>query len=116
MTDDERYPLQLVTGTVAYDSGNLFALTAQMHNMAFGPTVKLNPDDAAELGIADSDAVVVASPYGALNASAALSDRVQRGTAWMPESLPQTPVGALLNGKNTAAVRVVASRQRRLNH
>ncbi len=109
LTDDSNYPLQLVTGTVAYDGGTLFSLTEEMHGMSFGPTVKMNPDDADSLGITDRSAVVVTSSHGTVNAVVELNRQVQSGTAWMPESLPQAPVGALLNGKNSAAVRVVAN-------
>ena len=45
--DNDEYPLSLVTGTVLYDGGTLFSLTEEMHGMAHGATVTLNPADAA---------------------------------------------------------------------
>ena len=89
-----------------YDGGNLFALTTQMHDMAFGATVHLNPDDAASLGVADGDAVTVRSAYGALKLAVKLDATVKPGTAWIPESLPGAPVGALLNGSAVTTVTI----------
>ena len=104
--DDAEYPLSLVTGTVLYDGGTLFGLTDQMHGMAHGPTVTLNPADAAESGLEAGSAVTVRSEQGELDLTVAVDAQVQAGCAWIPESLPGAPVGALLNGSFTQRVKV----------
>ena len=48
-----------------------------------GRTVELNPDDAAALGLASGDRVVVASETGAVEAIARLSPALRRGVASM---------------------------------
>ena len=103
---DAEYPLSLVTGTVLYDGGTLFSLTDQMHGMAHGPTVTLNPADAAESGLEAGSAVTVRSEQGNLDLTVAVDAQVQAGCAWIPESLPGAPVGALLNGSFTQRVKV----------
>ncbi len=100
------YPLSLVTGTVLYDGGTLFGLTEQMHGMAHSATVTLNPDDAATFGVEAGSPVTVQSDQGQLEVTAAVDAQVQQGTAWIPESLPGAPVGALLNGSYTQRVKV----------
>ena len=100
------YPLSLVTGTVLYDGGTLFGLTEQMHGMAHSATVTLNPADAATFGVEAGSPVTVQSDQGQLEVTAAVDAQVQIGTAWIPESLPGAPVGALLNGSYTQRVRV----------
>lgn len=100
------FPLNLVTGTVLYDGGTLFSLTDQMHGMAHGATVTLNPVDAAEFGLDPGSAVTVQSEQGHLNLTVGIDVQVQTGTAWIPESLPGAPVGALLNGSHTQRIKV----------
>jgi predicted molibdopterin-dependent oxidoreductase YjgC len=102
--------LALVTGTVLYDGGTLFRLTEQMHAMAFGPAALIHPDDAARLGIAEGDAIVIRSEQGELALDAKFHRTVQPGTVWVPESLAGAPVGALLAGNAAAAVTVAAQR------
>ncbi len=103
---DGDYPLSLVTGTVLYDGGTLFSLTDQMHGMAHGPTVTLNPADAAESGLEPGSVVTVRSEQGELDLTLAIDVQVQTGCAWIPESLPGAPVGALINGSFTQRVKV----------
>ena len=100
------YPLSLVTGTVLYDGGTLFGLTEQMQGMAHGATVSLNPTDAAAIGVEAGTAVSVQSELGSLELTVAVDAQVQAGTAWIPESLPGAPVGALLNGSFTQRVKL----------
>ena len=102
------YPLSLVTGTVLYDGGTLFRLTGQMRGMAHGATVSINPADAAAIGVEAGAPVTVRSEQGSLALTVAVDAQVQTGTAWIPESLPGAPVGALRNGSYTQMVKVVA--------
>jgi NADH-quinone oxidoreductase chain G len=104
--DNDEYPLSLVTGTVLYDGGTLFSLTEEMHGMAHGATVTLNPADAAAIGVDAGSPVTVQSEQGDLALIAAVDAQVQTGTAWIPESLPGAPVGALLNGSYIQKVKV----------
>ena len=104
--EDAEYPLSLVTGTVLYDGGTLFSLTDEMHGMAHGATVTLNPADAAEFGLDAGSAVTVRSEQGNLDLTVAVDAQVQTGCAWIPESLPGAPVGALLNGSFVQRVKV----------
>jgi NADH-quinone oxidoreductase subunit G len=96
--------LMLMSGSVLYDGGNLFGLTKQMKNMAFGAEVRLNPADGEKLGAADGATVTVRSDYGALTLAIKLDATVKPGVAWIPESLPGAAVGALLNGSAIANV------------
>ncbi len=104
--DNSEYPLSLVTGTVLYDGGTLFGLTEEMHGIAHGAKVTLNPADAEAIGVEAGSKVSVHSEQGSLELEAAVDVQVQTGTAWIPESLPGAPVGALLNGSNTQQVKV----------
>jgi len=100
--------LALVTGTVTYDDGTMFALTEVMHRMRFGAHVGLNPVDIERLNLADGQSVGVSSSQGNLNLQVKVSEQVRAGTAWIPESLPGAPVGTLLNGSDVEFVKVMA--------
>jgi NADH-quinone oxidoreductase chain G len=90
--------LRLVSSPALYDGGNLFALTPQMANMAFGPHAALHPSDAERLGLAAEEPVQVRNEHGTISLAVKLEPAVKPGTVWIPASLPGAPVGALLNG------------------
>ncbi|HXF63692.1 MAG TPA: molybdopterin-dependent oxidoreductase, partial [Caldilineaceae bacterium] len=98
--------LDLVTGTVLYDGGVLFSKTKQMQNMAFGQSAGLNPADAARLGIAEGDTLVVRTGPGELTLAAKLVSTVRPGTVWIPEGLPGAPVGLLVSNGEPATATV----------
>jgi predicted molibdopterin-dependent oxidoreductase YjgC len=95
--------LRLVAGTVLYDAGTLFAQTAQMQAMAFGASAALNPEDAARLGIAAGDTLVVG---GAIELTAKLDPAVLPGTVWIPEGVAGAPVGLFAGGPAGSATTV----------
>ncbi len=99
--------LSLVAGTVLYDGGNLFSQTKQMANVALGAVVSVHPDDASKMGIEAGTELIVRNSHGALTLAARLDPHVKPGTVWIPESLPQSPVGALLNGSDVETVEIV---------
>lgn len=100
------YPLSLVSGTVLFDGGNLFRRTPHLHGIAYPSVVGLNPADAQQLGVESGAEVTVASKHGKVTLAVKVDQQVQAGTAWIPESLPGAPVGALLNGSDVAFVKV----------
>ncbi len=102
----KEYPLTLVTGTVLFDGGTLFGATEKLDGVTIGPVVGLSPVDAEKLGLAEGAAVSVSSPEGSLSLSVRVDAQVQPGSAWIPESLPGAPVGALLNGSVVQRVKV----------
>lgn len=101
-----QHPFLLVTGTVTYDAGNMFGLTAQMRDMSHGAVVNINPQDASTLKLQENAEVTVRNDYGELALTLMLNDRVLPGTVWIPESLPGAPVGVLLNGRSMESVAV----------
>jgi NADH-quinone oxidoreductase chain G len=100
------YPLALVTGTVLFDGGTMFWITPELRKIAFDATVTLNPADAEQLALTAGTLVSVVSPEGALDLKVTVSEQVQPGTVWIPESLPGAPVGTLLNGSVHQHVRI----------
>jgi NADH-quinone oxidoreductase subunit G len=93
---DHRY--NVVSGTVLYDGGDLFRMTKQMQNVAFGASLGINPADAARIGVTAGEFLSVRNTHGELTLAARIDPQVQPGTVWIPESLPGAPVGSLLNG------------------
>ncbi|MBX3013422.1 MAG: NADH-quinone oxidoreductase subunit NuoG [Caldilineaceae bacterium] len=108
LVTSDNQPFTLVSGTVLFDGGDLFQLTQQMHNLAFGAKVGINPADAQKLGVVEGALVKVTNRYGELRLAAKVDGQVKAGTLWIPESLPNAPVGALLNGRAVEYVRVEA--------
>ncbi|GIW12815.1 MAG: formate dehydrogenase subunit alpha [Tepidiforma sp.] len=83
---DNEFPLVLNTGRVLYHwhggtiTRRVAALVEQMHEVPLA----IHPRDAAELGIAEGDAVVVRSRRGRMTASAVVTDAVRPGSVFVP--------------------------------
>ncbi|MFB0535026.1 MAG: molybdopterin oxidoreductase family protein, partial [Anaerolineae bacterium] len=93
--DDAAYPLALVTGRLLYDRGVLLAKSEIMRQFIPDPFVEINPADAKALGIADQDAVTVASARDGLELRARVSDDIRPGCVFVPLRLNEMPVVAL---------------------
>ena len=87
---DPQFPLLLVTGRRLehYNAGTMTRRTGNLDLVA-EELVELNPSDAADLGVADRDLVRVASRRGEIELTAALTDRVSPGQAFMGFHFPE---------------------------
>jgi predicted molibdopterin-dependent oxidoreductase YjgC len=103
---EQEYPRALVSGTVLFDGGTLFYSNETLRNIAVSAVVSIHPSDAESMSLAEGTPVSVRSPYGALDLTVKVDAQVQPGTAWIPESLPGAPVGALLNGSVVQGVKI----------
>jgi predicted molibdopterin-dependent oxidoreductase YjgC len=96
----------LVTGRALFDHGTLVRLTEQLESRTRGATVAIHPDDAAKLGIAEGAPLAVRNGNGTLLLAAKLDATVRPGSVWVAESLPDAPLGALLDGRAAESVEV----------
>lgn len=82
---DERYPLQLTTGRAVYHwhTRTKTARVAELGEAAPDVWVELHADDAAGLGVADGDLVLVRSRRGEVEAPARLCG-ARRGVVFLP--------------------------------
>ena len=83
---DPAHPLVLNTGRVR-DQWHTMTRSGKSPRLSqhfAEPFVEMNPEDAAARGIAAADLVALASPTGRLLVRALVSDRVARGTVFVP--------------------------------
>lgn len=85
MPDDD-FPFVLNTGRLQHQWHTLTKTgkVARLNKLNPGPFVELHPQDARELGIADGDAVEVASRRGRAVLPAVVTDRVRPGCCFAP--------------------------------
>ena len=85
MPDDD-FPFVLNTGRLQHQWHTLTKTgkVAKLNKLNPGPFVELHPQDARELGIADGDAVEVASRRGRAVLPAVVTDRVRPGCCFAP--------------------------------
>jgi anaerobic selenocysteine-containing dehydrogenase/sulfite reductase alpha subunit-like flavoprotein len=83
---DEAHPFVLTTGRVQHQWHTLTKTgkIARLRKLNPGPFVEIHPADAAALGIAEGDAVAIASRRGRAVLPAVLTDRMAPGTCWAP--------------------------------
>jgi predicted molibdopterin-dependent oxidoreductase YjgC len=94
---DSEYPFVLSTGRTLYhyNSATMTMREAGMTDKQEEPFVEINPVDAANLGIVDGDWVRLRSRRGALEARAAIGERVYPGLVWMALHFAQAKVNWL---------------------
>ena len=83
---DEEYPLVLNTGRLLehWHTGTMTRRAAALDALQPGPFVEVHADDLAALGIADGAEVELASRRGRIRLPARQSDRVPRGSVFVP--------------------------------
>jgi len=83
---DGDYPFVLNTGRLQHQWHTLTrsGKVARLNRLDPGPFVEIHPEDAAALGVADGDAVEVASRRGRAVLPAVVTDRVQPGSCFAP--------------------------------
>ena len=85
MPDDD-FPFVLNTGRLQHQWHTLTKTgkVAKLNKLSPGPFVEVHPQDARELGIAEGDAVEVASRRGRAVLPAVVTDRVRQGCCFAP--------------------------------
>ena len=100
------YPLKLEIGPVLYHSGTLSVRSPQLAEVFPKAMVELNTADAADLGIADGDAVSVTSAGGSLSAQARVTKNVAKGSVFFPFHFADAPALTLAGEAETTRVKV----------
>ncbi len=93
---DKTFNMRLVTGSLLWDDGNVFAATERMASLG-RKGVWLHPADAEALGVFEGDAIAVRSREASLELPLYISPRIRPGTVFVPFSLKDAPVGELFD-------------------
>lgn len=73
------HPFRLVTAPARQFLNSTFTETPGSMKREAGPSLMLHPDDAAELGVTEGEAVIVSNPRGAVELAVKLFGGVRRG-------------------------------------
>jgi formate dehydrogenase major subunit len=96
---DEQYPFQLTTGRVhvQYHTGTMTRNSPSLEREIKECYLEMNPSDAAEIGVADGDHVVIASRRGSTSTRVKLTDGVGRKIVFMPFHFLESRANVLTN-------------------
>jgi formate dehydrogenase alpha subunit len=96
---DEEYPYVLTTGRniFQFHTGTMTRRSPKLEGESPEGYVELNPEDAAELGVADGQQVKVASRRGEIETRAWVTDRVPRGLVFAPFHYAEAAANVLTN-------------------
>jgi anaerobic selenocysteine-containing dehydrogenase len=96
---DEEYPFQLTTGRVHvhYHTGTMTRNSPSLEREIKECFLEINPEDAAELGIADGDRVLIASRRGSVSTRVKLTDAGRRKIVFMPFHFLESRANILTN-------------------
>jgi formate dehydrogenase major subunit len=95
---DKKYPFALTTGRVLeqFHTGTMSRKTAGLNELA-GPMVMINTEDAKKLKIKNKQFVRIETRRGAIEAPAFVTDRIGKGTVYIPFHYAEAPANRLTN-------------------
>ncbi|MFQ5924591.1 MAG: formate dehydrogenase subunit alpha [Dehalococcoidia bacterium] len=96
---DEEYPLLLTTGRSAFQfhTGTLTRKSPSLRHELDECFLEINPLDAGELGVAEGEVVRVSSRRGEIEVKAKLTDKIEKGTLFVPFHFAESAANALTN-------------------
>jgi len=94
---DRRFPLLLSTGRILqhFHTGTMSRRSDVLDQLVSVGAIEIHPDDAARLGIADSQRVRVASRRGQIEIAAKVTERVMPGTVFLAFHFSEAPANRL---------------------
>ncbi len=96
---DDEFPLMLTTGRVLHQYHTIsMSGRTELNELEPGVFLEINPTDAAALDLGDGDPARVASRRGEVVARVRTTERVPRGTVFMPFHYPESPANILTGG------------------
>jgi formate dehydrogenase major subunit len=96
---DAEYDLVLSTGRILehFHTGSMTRRSRLLDALVRAGHVELHPDDAARHGVADGDMVAVATRRGRIETRAMVTDRVARGSIFVPFHFAEGAANVLTN-------------------
>jgi formate dehydrogenase alpha subunit len=96
---DEEYPFMLTTGRiyVHYHTGTMSRRSPSLNNEVKEGYVEINPKEAKELKISQGDCIKIRSRRGEIEIKADLSERVEKGTIFIPFHFAESAANMLTN-------------------
>ncbi|CAN7739416.1 NADH-quinone oxidoreductase subunit NuoG [Ensifer adhaerens] len=88
--------LMLITGNCLFHNGYLSERSAILNTVAADPYVEMSKRDAAQLGLADGDHVVVRSAQGELRAQLKINRHFPSGLVFVPENYRDLRLNSLM--------------------
>ncbi len=96
---DENYPFILTTGRnlYHYHTASMTGRSKSIKEFSAEDTLRINPEDAANLGVSDGDMLKVTSRRGEIEVKAEITDTVGKGVVFMTFHFSDSPVNKLTN-------------------
>jgi formate dehydrogenase alpha subunit len=96
---DEEYPFLLSTGRqlFQYHTGSMTRKIDAINKISSAPYIEINPADAEQLGIKDTDRVKVSSRRGSIDIGVLISSRPQKGMTFVPFHFREAAANILTN-------------------
>lgn len=104
-SDADEYPFELMAGRSRYHFGATTTRSSNLRGLCPVACVEINPQDAEDLGVKDSDCMEVSSAAGSFVAPAKLSPALERGRLLAPINFPNIGIYRLFQ-ENTTVCRV----------
>ena len=99
MEPTEEYPYVLITGRLLehFNTGEMSRRTTKLSKLKPASYLDMNPEDAAEADLSDSDTVRMTSPYGVVRLPLRLEASLQRGYLFAPIHFTEPNFNSLMS-------------------
>jgi predicted molibdopterin-dependent oxidoreductase YjgC len=95
---DPGYPFYLISGCrIEHNGAGNESRRGPSRDLIDRDRATLHPSDAARLGVASGNPVIIESRHGTAKVEAEISDRVPEGAAFLTSHFPQTRLGGLFH-------------------
>lgn len=115
--DDKTYHFKLIVGGSLYHSsgGTVSTKSNILKDVCPPGSVTINPEDAADLGVAEGDIVKITSERGALEATATIVSLNPKGIIFVPRHLEDLPIQEIMPDQHDPVSHVPAMKMCMVN-
>jgi predicted molibdopterin-dependent oxidoreductase YjgC len=99
-------PYTLIVGKTMGHSGSYTTWAEGPMTILSNQALRLNPDDAASMGVAEGDEVNVSSPQGSIAVKVALSDEMPAGVVFLADHFAEPMANTLTLNSNLCRVNI----------
>jgi NADH-quinone oxidoreductase subunit G len=96
-TEDEGFPLVLLSSRLIYDGGQMVSRAPELHNVTPEAFLELHPDEAGAWGLVEGEKVKVSSARGSLEIVLRVSADTPKGCAFVPFDQPGGGANVLMD-------------------
>ena len=104
---ENQYPFILATGNIMFHLGTYSNKSKVLNEILPECRVEINPEDAKDINLKDSDTVEIVAPNGELRLKIKITKKSPRGIVFIPSNMDNVPVNLLIDKNSEQRVKIL---------